>query len=228
MLRNITTTLAFTLIGILSAGIANAALTKVDLNGQGPAVATWNEIASPGGPTSVLDINGDDEGITVDTTPLSDSSGTGNEGAFDSGFWDDVADDYFFVNGGSANITIAGLDNNLTYNLQVIGSDNDDNRISDFQANGNFGDGVSPFNGDNYHVETDGFLAARVATFSSVSPISNQIILSVTDVSDVGIISAFTIEANPALMAPTASTPEPSSFALAALGLLMVIRRRRS
>lgn len=219
--RTALTALALALIPAAS----HAAVIQVDLNDRDPAPAGWNSIDGGLSLVSVTDSDGNDDGVTVSNT-LSTSSGTGNEGAYDGGFWDEVADDYLFTTSNSATVTIENLLTWESYTLKLISSTDSggsSGRISTFTVNGSAGDGAPPLNGFEFNARNDGFNNALEMTFSGVTPDMNgEIIITVTKVgeTDAAIFNGFTIEGN-------FTIPEPSTAILAGLGLMGVCFRRR-
>ena len=200
---------------------AQAAVIKVDLNDAASAPATWNTVSGGQTDITVVDSTGSDDGVTV-STGFGDSSNTSSEGAYNAGFWDEVARDYVFTFSASDTVTIKGLQVSETYTLKLISSSNSASREATFTVNGNAGDGAAPFNGVTFHAGDDGFDLGREMTFSGISPDSNgeiEILATKTN-GDAIIFSGFTIEGN--------FVPEPGSFALLGLGGLCVLRRRRS
>ena len=180
------------------ANTAKAAIIKVDNNSVGLAPdATWNVIDAPATTaTSVVDSSGNDDGVTVTHTGWSDSSKSGTEGAYDGGVFDNAADDYFFINAGSpGTVTISGLLDSETYTIQLCNSSQDSGRVGDYVVNGSFGDGASPFNGDDHDATVDGFVNGTIMTYSGVTPSSGEIVITTTTVSGIAVhLNAFTIE----------------------------------
>jgi len=215
------------------AATAGGAIIKVDHSNEAANPPSgWNVLDPvPGAATAVLDSNGNDDGVTVTYNANWTRSGaTGQEGAFVGTSWEDAANDRFFAKDNTTGtITISGLLASQTYTIQIIGADSDNtkDRTADYQVNGSFGDGATPFDGDNYNPYVDGYQNGRVMTFSNISPDgSGEIGITATGVGTdplqkFAILSAYTIEGN--------FVPEPSSFALSLLGLLglTLIRRRR-
>jgi hypothetical protein len=155
--------------------------------------------------TAVLDSNSNDDGVTVTyNANWTRSSSTGHAGAFAGTSWEAAANDRFFSKDGTTGtIMISGLLVGETYTIQIIAADADNtvNRIADYRVNAvsGFGDGESPFNGDNYNPDVDGNQNGRVMTFSNIFPDSSgKIDLTVTGVGTqpLGILSAYTIEGN--------------------------------
>ena len=177
---------------------AQAALIKVDNNSAGVAPdTTWNVIDPPATTaTSVVDSSGTTDGVTVTYAGWNDSSSFGREGAYDGGVFDNAADDYFFINAGSSGtVTISGLLDSETYTIQLCNSSQDSGRVGDYVVNGSFGDGASPFNGDDHDATVDGFDNGTIMTYSGVTPSSGEIVITTTTVSGIAVhLNAFTIE----------------------------------
>jgi hypothetical protein len=193
----------FAVLGLVLAlaPAAQAALIKVDNNSAGVAPdTTWNVIDPPATTaTSVVDSSGNNDGVTVTYAGWNDSSSFGREGAYDGGVFDNAADDYFFINAGSsATVTISGLLDIETYTIQLCNSSQDSGRVGDYVVNGSFGDGASPFNGDDHDATVDGFVNGTIMTYSGVTPSSGEIVITTTTVSGIAVhLNAFTIEGEP-------------------------------
>jgi len=175
---------------------------KVDNNGssaKNPG-AGWNVFEPvPGGPTSVVDTNGTDNGVTVTySAEWGDSSQTGKEGQFINTVFANAADDYFWVKGQTGTVTISGLQNNELYTVRLCGSNNTGILDADYTVNGNFGDGSSPANGSAYNASLDGFTSGVIMTWTGVAPVSGDITISVaaagTGSENYGMLNAFIIE----------------------------------
>ena len=190
----------FAVLGMILAlaPAAQAALIKVDNNSAGVAPdTTWNVIDPPATTaTSVVDSSGTNDGVTVAYAGWNDSSSVGREGAYDGGVFDNAADDYFFINAGSpGTVTISGLLDSETYTIQLCNSSQDSGRVGDYVVNGSFGDGASPFNGDDHDATVDGFVNGTIMTYSGVTPSSGEIVITTTTVSGIAVhLNAFTIE----------------------------------
>ena len=171
---------------------AQAAIIKVDNRNAAPSVAGWNVADSKANSPFVFD------GITFTYSANWLDSGYQAEGAFDGTFWNDVAADRFYVNSGNtASIEISGLNDALTYNLQLVGSDDNNGRYGAYKVNGSFGDVAGALGGDDYDCDLNGFDNADVMTFSDVSPISGVITITATpSTSNPIVIGAYTIEPN--------------------------------
>ena len=190
----------FAVLGMILAlaPAAQAALIKVDNNSAGVAPdTTWNVIDPPATTaTSVVDSSGTNDGVTVAYAGWNDSSSVGREGAYDGGVFDNAADDYFFINAASSGtVTISGLLDSETYTIQLCNSSQDSGRVGDYVVNGSFGDGASPFNGDDHDATVDGFDNGTIMTYSGVTPSSGEIVITTTTVSGIAVhLNAFTIE----------------------------------
>ena len=196
------------------ANTAKAAIIKVDNRDAATSVIGWNVADDVGKSPFVF------EGLTFTYTNFSNSGANNYEGAFDGTFWDGVANDRFFSNSTVAgSVAISGLNDALTYNLQLIATDENSNRAAAYQVNGSFGDVVGPLGGDGYDPKLNGYDNADVMTFSNVSPSSEVITITVISatVGQAASLSAFTIE----------EVPEPSTAALLGLSGLALMRRRR-
>ena len=194
-MKKMITLLAIAGMVLALAPAAQAAIIKVDNRNAAPSVAGWNVADSKANSPFVFG------GLTFTYTGGWNDSGYQAEGAFDGTFWDDVAADRFYVNKDTTgSIAISGLNDALTYNLQLVGSDDNSNRAGDYKVNDSFGDVAGPLGGDGYDAELNGYDNADVMTFSNVSPISGVITITVTPEpgsNNPAILGAFTIETPP-------------------------------
>ena len=222
----------------LMASAASAATIQVDLgiNGvQNTTVTGWNNMSgpaasgNPGNIANAVDSTGAATGISM-TYSESGVAGTPGTGANYTGSapvglitvpspvpGTAIMDGTFARSGAWFDITIAGLDTNLTYDFQLWGARGlSDETIKDvfYQVNG-LTTGIPVNVGTSYNNQT-------MANIEGVSPTAGGVIVVHTSVesgnTQGGSLNLFTMT----------SVPEPSSAALFGLGgIALLIRRRK-
>lgn len=219
------------LIGaLLLARNASAQIILLDFNTtQTPAPTiggTWNSLASPSTLNTVVDSeNNTLSGVTVDFSNAGDSGISMGSRGSDISFADLGAygDYFFFGSAVTGTVTISGLDDNFTYQVDLVSAQSTTSspRIADFSINGSFGDSTP--NGDNFDGNLDGWIDGDSIMWSSVS-LSNvsggtgDIVLTVSVPSgNTGMINALRVT----------TIPEPSTIAFAGLACVLLLGLRR-
>lgn len=174
----------------VSAGVPGSSSEPVQLTTQAPPPADkkfeidFNTVTSASGwicpvaPTSqTLD------GLSFTFSNFSDSTAGGHTGMFSANLFSVAANDYFFVKSSSGGltgtVTISGLPNR-PYCVQVCSSASTTpgaDRIADYRVNGEFSP-LAP-TGEQYRSFTDGYSAARVMTWPSVTPVNGVLTVTV-------------------------------------------------
>lgn len=209
----------------LQSGVASAGTILIDFNDRSTAGAGWNTFHSGNDGTTqpLIWDDGTASGISIVLPTFRDIGSAGwNSPTNPLPSWapSEAANDYSFFNAfsdggsGTAQFVLSGLDAGSTYSIDIIASRNLD-RDQDFTIT--HGGGVEFY--DNWNTQSDGWVAGNVLTFSGLTPdASNQIVMDIDRESVSAGFNAFRI---------ISSVPEPNTFALTALGLVVLAARRR-
>ncbi|MEE2672540.1 MAG: PEP-CTERM sorting domain-containing protein [Myxococcota bacterium] len=222
------------IVGLLlaiQATTVSADTLLIDFNDSGTAGFGWNSFSSGDYDTTqpLIWDDGTPSGISLQLPNLQDSANSGWNNANPLPSWApaSVADDYAYFNWFVDEFTQAvqfvftGLDPTATYTLDIIASRNLD-RNQDFTLS--HGGGVEFY--ANWNTRTDGWLAASVLTIGDLTPgAASEIAMDVQRAGVSGAFNAFRLTSIPALT--TSTVPEPATFALTSLGLLVAAARGR-
>lgn len=215
---------------IFMASLAVADVIQIDVNdAYASPGAAWNTIASPGGPTALLNTEGEATGISITFDSGFNDSGSGVPSTAWPTEWFNAAGDYFYVRkivgGKVGTITLTGMNDSIAYKIELVASISV-SYLGDYRVNGAFGDGSSPNNGDDFDAYNDGYARPKdtgiVMQWSSVQSSSGEMQITVTQVSDedydVVTLNAIRIT----------EVPEPTTLALVAVGAVLYCRRKKT
>jgi len=201
---------------------ALAGTILIDFNDNATAGLGWNTFHSDNDGTTQALVwdDGTASGINITLPTFNDSANPGWNGANPLPSWapNSVANDYSFFNnsfdGGTqtAQFIFSGLDSAATYTIDILSSRNL-NRDQDFTVT--HGGGIDFY--DNWNSQADGFVLGNVLTFSNLTADAlDEIVLDISREGVSANFNAFRIT----------SIPEPSSFLLTVLGLVMLAHRK--
>ena len=159
-------------------------LIQVDFENKNamPVVGgTWNEIGAPSGTQVLKDAAGTSTGISIDSW-INFGAGSKDEATdhdFSTTEWGESAQDSFEGTSisNTASLTLSGFSATDMVDIRLIAIENN-RRDIDFQVNGAFGDGSSPFNGDDYN-SRNAWDRGYVATWTGLTG-TNSYTLSAT------------------------------------------------
>ncbi|MGE9268655.1 MAG: hypothetical protein ACQKBY_11200 [Verrucomicrobiales bacterium] len=225
-----------TTVSLLCAAPLSAAIYLIDFSGSGGTPSSpdtngnhWNSLATANSSTlsSLADTGGTSEAISITTSGFGGNSSAGTITAHPSlgnlGISSALVDWFHVNSGGTGTVTISGLDDSLTYTLDLFGSRPiDTTRITTYtiggvsqkQTSAGVNSGTGSGSGTNRNDDD-------LTTFANISPTSGVITFTVrnTDTADFSYINAMRLT----------SVPEPSHGALiVGCFLLIACKRRRN
>ncbi|MGB0369971.1 MAG: sulfatase-like hydrolase/transferase [Opitutales bacterium] len=179
---------------------SGAYTVQIDLENRSADPTTggfWNVIDSPSGDTSLDKADAEASPLYIGSWSDSFSGGNADEATsfdFASTVWGDAAQDYFDC-GGGGDFRISGFSPSDVVEFQILAVENN-RRDIDFQINGEFGDGTSPENGDNYRTRQDGWQGGVHMTWSGLTGSDSYLITLTPTDGDVPVISAIRVNVN--------------------------------